>query len=100
MLYEKTILHNTNVFTFKICSELDDPYDNEYIYLFANKNIRSLGFREVRITIYNCDDFCWTCNGPTSSDCTSCYETFILVGNSCKCDDTYYFDSADSTYSD
>ena len=42
-------------------------------YLFTNKNIRSVGFREVRITIYNCDDFCRTCNGPTSGDCTSGY---------------------------
>ena len=42
-------------------------------YFSTNKNIRSLGFREVRITIYNCDDFCRTCNGPTSGDCTSCY---------------------------
>ena len=54
---------------------------SNFIYLKIRILIRSLGFREVRITISNCDDFCQTCNGPTSSDCTSCYETFILDGN-------------------
>ena len=65
-------------------------------YLFENTNIRSLGFREVSITVYNCD-LCKTCNGPTSSDCTSCYETFILDGTLCNCEDTYYFDPTDLT---
>ena len=49
-----------------------------------------MGFREVRITVDNCDNLCKTCDGPNSNDCTSCYETFIFDGSSCMCDDNYF----------
>ena len=68
-----------------------------YFY-YLKMNIRALGFREVRITVNNCDDLCRTCNGPASTDCLSCYDTFIMDGGLCKCENDYYFDSADTTY--
>ena len=40
-----------------------------------------------------------TCDGPASTDCLSCYDTFTMDGGSCKCDNDYYFDSTDITYS-
>ena len=58
-----------------------------------------MGFRDVRITIYNCDDMCRTCNGPSNIECTSCYETFILEAGSCICDKNNYYDSTDLTFS-
>jgi hypothetical protein len=39
-----------------------------------------------------CHNTCYTCDGPSDSDCTACYDDAVLSNGSCSCDSTEYWD--------
>lgn len=50
---------------------------SDELIIFNINFVRSLGFREVQITVYLCYKYCRECNGPLNTNCTSCYPSFI-----------------------
>ncbi|CAK90082.1 unnamed protein product (macronuclear) [Paramecium tetraurelia] len=69
--------HNKNQFSIKLC--LDPGNDN-----------MKVGIRNLLIYVNTCHPTCFTCNGPTETECLSCFQNEISAGR-CTCIPNYQF---------
>ncbi|CAD8125726.1 unnamed protein product [Paramecium sonneborni] len=89
---------NSNNFTIKICF---DPYDHrcrdgcdwdhQSSDQSCNDDYIQVGIRNLLVYIKVCHPTCLTCNGPTESDCLSCYDSQSVQFGECKCIDSQQF---------
>ncbi|CAD8109131.1 unnamed protein product [Paramecium sonneborni] len=63
---------NTNKFTIKFCF---NPENEDMV----------VGIKNVLIYVNTCHPTCLTCNGPTETDCLSCFDIQSVQGGKCIC---------------
>ncbi|CAD8125624.1 unnamed protein product [Paramecium sonneborni] len=97
-IVSNSVSSNSNNFSIQICF---DPYDHrcrdgcDWDHQYGDPNCNDdyiqIGIRNLLVYIKACHPTCLTCDGPTESDCLSCYDNQSVQNGECKCIDSQQF---------
>ncbi|CAD8104073.1 unnamed protein product [Paramecium primaurelia] len=82
----------SNNFSIKICFDpydhrCDDDCDRDHHYSdsYCDNDYIQIGIRNMLVYVNTCHPTCLTCNGPTESDCLTCFDNKVVQVGECEC---------------